>query len=83
MMVEGMGIEGGVRYKGTSVDIPECGLSIAGDAASGTFNASLLSERSRGAALLATLLLHLLSRWRSHALVWGARLLHTVAVVFL
>lgn len=63
--------------------LPESGLSIARDAASRAFNSTLLSERSRRTALLATLLLHLLSRRGSHALVGGARLLHTVAVVFL
>lgn len=70
-------------YRGAGVNIPESGLSIARDAASGTFNSSLLCERGRRTTLLATLLLHLLSRRGSHALVRWTRLLHAVAVVFL
>ena len=71
-----------VVFKGTA-NLPECSLGIAGDATGRAFNSSLLSERSRGTTILATLLLHLLSRWRSHALIGGPRLLHAVAVVFL
>jgi hypothetical protein len=70
-------------YIGVSINLPERGLSIAGDAASRSFNSSLLCEWSRGTALLATLLLHLLSRGRGHALVWWTRLLHAITVVFL
>jgi hypothetical protein len=70
-------------YKDGSVNLPESSLGVARDTASGTFHSSLLSERSRRAALLATLLLHLLSRWGSHALVRGTRLLHAITVVLL
>jgi hypothetical protein len=70
-------------YKDGRVNLPESSLSIARDTASGTFHSSLLSERSRRAALLAALLLHLLSRWGSHSLVRGTWLLHAVAVILL
>ena len=63
---------------------PESSLGVTRNAACRSFNSSLLRERSRRTAFLTTLLLHLLSGWRSHALVGRTWLLHTtIAVVFL
>jgi hypothetical protein len=71
--------------KGRRGDIlPECSLSITGDAARGALYSSLLRKGGRRTTLLAALLLHLLTRWRSHALVGRSWLLHSaIAVVFL